>query len=434
MSVLASEDAAAFEEWMRRPSTAVAPLHPITKGAGGERSECPKHCGVCENHLMTACCVLLDVTERCNQNCAWCFARAGEVAKRDPDIETVAAWYDRLLALGEERPFNIQLSGGEPTVRNDLPEIVRMGREKGFDYIQLNTNGKRLGEDSGYARTLKDAGLTTVFMQFDGMDDEIYKALRGEDLLDVKLKAIEACGRAGLPVTLVPTVVSGVNTDGTGRLIDFMLANLGVIKGIHFQPASFFGRHPDEKRVTMFEVMNSIEMQTEGRVKKSDLLPITTGHPLCCFCANFLREQDGAITSMTTDKQRDEGMSCCDEGRPCCGESGAGEEALDIVRRDRDFVLNKWAANAGQPDLKIRMDSNYSQRNTKSNDPMSLDEAIEWLRGNMFTLSGMAFMDRSNLDAERLKRCRVQVFTADGRLVPFCAYNSIYRDAIPSTE
>jgi uncharacterized radical SAM superfamily Fe-S cluster-containing enzyme len=77
---------------------------------------------------MTACCVLLDVTERCNQNCAWCFARAGEGAKRDPDIETVAAWYDRLLALGEERPFNIQLSGGEPTVRDDLSEIIRRGR------------------------------------------------------------------------------------------------------------------------------------------------------------------------------------------------------------------------------------------------------------------------------------------------------------------
>jgi uncharacterized radical SAM superfamily Fe-S cluster-containing enzyme len=45
-------------------------------------------------------------------------------------------------------------------------------------------------------------------------------------------------------------------------------------------------------------------------------------------------------------------------------------------------------------------------------------------RNNMFTVSGMAFMDETNLDAERLRRCRVQVFTPDGRLVPFCGYYS----------
>ena len=60
-------------------------------------------------------------------------------------------------------------------------------------------------------------------------------------------------------------------------------------------------------------------------------------------------------------------------------------------------------------------------------EPVDLDEFITYYKSNMFTVSGMAFMDLSNLDAERLKRCRVVQLTDDDRLIPFCAYNSIYR-------
>jgi uncharacterized radical SAM superfamily Fe-S cluster-containing enzyme len=488
---------------------------------------------------MTACCVLLDVTARCDQHCPWCFARAERAGADggEPSLGDIERWYDRLVELGEERPFNIQLSGGEPAVRGDLPEIISLGRAKGFDYIQLNTNGRRLGADAAdgetaygggeygeaFARRLAGAGLTTVFMQFDGMSDIVYNLLRGEPLLDVKLRAIDNCAKAGLPVTLVPTIVRGVNifeadargkVDGGGRadgagagdaadaqgemmeasgtgeigaMVDFMLSHLGVVKGIHFQPASFFGRYPSVEmsgdgvrsvinpdRVTMFAVMDEIEKQTGGRIRKSDLLPITTGHPLCCFCANFLRETNGKLTSMATEAQREGGMACCDEvadarggsgadccneaadarggsGADCCGEAadtrggsgasccGGAEDSrgdglrgdascccapapnpLEIIRRDRDFVLNKWQSpSEGAAAVKPPGDR-----------PMSFDEALDWLRGNIFTISGMAFMDGSNLDAERLKRCRVQYYTKDDRLIPFCAYNSMYREHI----
>ena len=59
-------------------------------------------------------------------------------------------------------PFNIQLSGGEPTLREDLPEIIWLGRQKGFTFFQLNTNGIRLAAEPDYAKSLKAAGLNTV--------------------------------------------------------------------------------------------------------------------------------------------------------------------------------------------------------------------------------------------------------------------------------
>jgi uncharacterized radical SAM superfamily Fe-S cluster-containing enzyme len=468
-SVLAAENAEDYAAWTRAPVVNVAPRAAITEGRAGE---CPLHCGTCGFHLQTACCVLLDVTERCNQRCPWCFARAGENAGADPGLSEIEAWYDRLLELGEERTFNIQISGGEPTVRGDLPELVRMGREKGFEYIQLNTNGRRLALEDGYAALLKEAGASVAFMQFDGTRDGIYETLRGEPLLELKLRAIENCRKARLPVTLVPTLVKGVNTDDLGGMIRLMLENLDVIKGVHFQPASFFGRRPGGAgagripeaggepggaeagripgadgesaeagaggRVTMFEILRGIEEQTDGLFSRQDLLPISTGHPLCCFSGSFLKEKDGGVRSLMTARQREDGLDCC------CGEP----DPLDIIRKDRDFVLNRWdigdgcdcAAGADPETDAARGCGCGCDRNQAGGagtggdepggadaDAMSFDAFLNYVRLNRFTLTGMAFQDADNLDAERLKRCRVQVFTRDERLIPFCAYNSIYR-------
>ena len=457
--MLASEDAAAFARWTAFESVNVPPRIPVTKGAHGAfaaegtdasailNTECPYHCGVCENHLMTACCVLLNVTDRCNQRCPYCFASAGKEDGSDPPLSVIDGWLDRLIELGEERKFNIQLNGGEPTVRDDLSEIVRLCRDKGFEYIQLNTNGRRLAESEAYAKELADAGLTTVFLQFDGVDDEVYDKLRGEPLLEIKRRAIEHCGKTRLPVTLVPTVTKSANLAQVGAIIDFMLDHIHTVKGVHFQPASFFGRKPGEanadgdfdERVTMFALMEEIERQTGGRIQTAALAPISTGHPLCCFCGTFLKQPGGSVAPL---HPKAEPQPCCEDLTRCAeridgrshakipeisdfAESTAGEpcgcepDPLEIIRKDRDFVLNKWQRAEDKPQEELS--SSCSCADT----PLSFDEAIAQFRNNLFTVSGMAFMDQTNLDAERLRRCRVQVFTKDERLVPFCGYYSL---------
>ena len=450
--VLASEDSDAFERWIAFPSVTVPPRvyiaaakEPLSDVEHFSKTECPLHCGPCENHLMTACCVLVNVTERCNQRCPYCFADAGddrshcvlhaadsekhkrqsrEAIQSDPPLSVIDGWLDRLIELGEERKFNIQISGGEPTVRDDLPEIIRMCSGKGFEYIQLNTNGRRIAESASYAKTLKAAGLSTVFLQFDGISDDVYKTLRSEPLFEIKKAAVRNCGEAGLPVTLVPTVLKSVNLSQVGAIVGFMLENISVVKGVHFQPASFFGRQSEERntdgdfneRVTMFAVMDELERQTGGLIKKSDLAPISTGHPLCCFCAAFIKEKNGIPRPLSS------GGSCC----------APETDPLEIIRRDRDYVLNKWElADASSAEETMTCDcgtSSAEETNTcDCGTAMNFDEAIAMLKNNMFTVSGMAFMDETNLDAERLRRCRVQVFSPDGKLIPFCAYYSIYK-------
>ena len=113
-SALVSNCAEDYQEWIRSPVINIPPKEAVTKGSS--REECPLHCGTCENHLQTACCVLIDLTKRCNQHCPYCFARAEADAEDpgEPTLEELEHKFDLLLQLGEEeRPFNIQLSGGE---------------------------------------------------------------------------------------------------------------------------------------------------------------------------------------------------------------------------------------------------------------------------------------------------------------------------------
>ncbi|MBP2661743.1 MAG: Radical domain protein [Firmicutes bacterium] len=171
---------------------------------------CPFDCGLCPDHRQHTCCVLLEVTKRCNLHCPICFAKAGS-EESDPDRTTIENWYRLLLKSGG--PYNIQLSGGEPTLRDDLPEIIASGRSLGYDFIQVNTNGLRLARDYSYVKRLKEAGLSCVFLQFDGTNDEIYEKLRGTALLAEKQAAITNCVKLQLGVVLVPTLVPGVNTE-----------------------------------------------------------------------------------------------------------------------------------------------------------------------------------------------------------------------------
>nr|WP_236718933.1 radical SAM protein [Syntrophotalea acetylenica] len=228
----------------RRPKTPSRPPVCFTESKHG----CPFDCGLCPDHGQHSCSALLEITQRCNLHCPVCFADSGDTGTADPDLETIESWYRSVRhACGDH--IAVQLSGGEPTVRQDLPEIIAAGRRHGFSFLQLNTNGLRVAKDPNYARQLKEAGLATMFLQFDGTDDTIYRKLRGRDLLEIKLRAIDHAVAARLGVVLVPTIVPRVNTQNIGDILRFGLERSPGVRGVHFQPISYFGRFPYPPRM-----------------------------------------------------------------------------------------------------------------------------------------------------------------------------------------
>jgi len=133
-------------------------------------------------------------------------------------------------------PHPIQLSGGEPALRDDLPQIAAMAGRIGFDHIQINTNGIRLAQENDYGLALKEAGVTSVFLQFDGISDDVYRRIRGADLLSLKLKSIERCADLKLGVILTPTLVRDVNDLQIGAIIQFAKKWIPRLKESIFSP------------------------------------------------------------------------------------------------------------------------------------------------------------------------------------------------------
>ena len=387
----------AHSSWARpkTPSYPKNPSIPVEKG-------CPLDCGLCAEHRQHTCTALIEVTQRCNLRCLFCFADARNEPVADPTLEELKEQFARLFASAG--PCNVQLSGGEPSLRDDLPEIVALGLSRGFSFIQVNTNGLRLAKDPSYVGALKEAGLASVFLQFDGMDDTVYRKLRGRELFREKRLAIEHCARHGIGVVLVPTLVPGVNTDQIGDVIEFALKELPAVRGVHFQPISYFGRYPspprDEDRITIPEIVTEIETQTGGKIRAEHFRPPGCENALCSFHGNFVLMTDGRISPWTRFQTGD-----CD-----CKPVQASEGAA----KARRFTAQFWA----RPD-------EGQLFSVRDNAPSlgAWDDFLVRARTHSLCVSGMAFQDAWTLDLERLRDCCVHVVHPDGRLIPFCAYN-----------
>jgi 7,8-dihydro-6-hydroxymethylpterin dimethyltransferase len=384
----------ALSNWTR-PKVPVFPVPGITE----KRLGCPLDCGLCPDHRQRTCTALIEVTGHCHLNCPICFASSGSAVGPDPDLEQIGRGYERIREVAG--PCHIQLSGGEPSVRDDLPAIVTLGRRLGFDFIQLNTNGRRLAQDADYARTLKEAGLSSVFLQFDGMSPEGHRALRGRPLGEEKQLAVERCGRAGLGVVLVPTVVPGVNERELGAILQFALEQFPTVRGLHLQPISYFGRYPvppeDSRRITIPEILAALEAQSAGRVRAADFRPSACEHALCSFHGNFLVLAGNRLQPL--------GGTAADE---CCGESQPVEGG---ARRTIAAVSRQWSA---PPTVGV---------DPPGGEVFDLSDFLDHVRHYRFSISGMAFQDVWNLDLERLQGCCIHTLAPDGRLIPFCAYN-----------
>ncbi|URN83209.1 radical SAM (seleno)protein TrsS [Acetobacterium wieringae] len=384
-------------KWVRNkiPATIKKPNTAVEKG-------CPFDCGLCAEHRQHTCTALIEVTQRCNLNCSFCFADANGNTEADLDLETIRRMYQS--AMDTSGNCNIQLSGGEPTLRDDLPEIIRIGHELGFSFIQINTNGIRMGEDEAYVSALKNAGLNSVFLQFDGTNDEIYKKLRGKPLLATKIKAIKNCQRYNIGVVLVPTLVREVNDSDLGNIINFGLEWAPTVKGVHMQPASYFGRIPnlpdEQKRLTLGDLIDKIEVQTQRRIRKDSFSPPGCENARCSFHGNYTVSENGELIAQGG-------------GAKCCG----GEKAEEGARKAKAHVVRKWSGAGSEPqDDGIKKSIAVPAKD-------GWDAILEQINRHSFSLSAMAFQDVWNLDLNRVKDCCIHVVNPQGQLIPFCMYN-----------
>ncbi len=376
-------------------------------------------------------------------NCFFYAAKTGYVY--EPTLNHIRF----MLRKGRElRPYPaiaVQITGGEPLLRDDIVEMVRIAKEEGYKHVQLNTTGIRLAYDRELAIELRRAGTNVVYMSFDGVTP--YTNPKNHWEVPYTLENLRA---ARLPVVLVPTVIRGYNLSEVGKIIKFGLKHLDVVRGVNFQPVSLVGRVPrDERerlRVTIPDVLYEIERQTDGQVRAEDWYPVPTAAPVSHFVEALTGRPQFTLTAHFA-----------------CGAATYvfkdGDEIVPISRFvDVDGLMNFLEGKAaelrgGKSKYLVMVEVLAGLRRfvDMSEAPRSLRRGRKLLRllfrilvrhdyGSLgafhysaLFLGMMHFQDLYNYDVSRVQRCEVHYLMPDGRIVPFCTFNvmpELYRDRV----
>ncbi|MDG6223396.1 MAG: radical SAM protein [Candidatus Bathyarchaeota archaeon] len=415
------------------------------------KDNCPEGCAVnkCPNHVSATVMAVIDVTNECDLRCPICFANASQ----PPDLykPSKEKIHDMLKFLKKQdpAPLAVMFAGGEPTVRDDIVEIVQMAHDLKY-MILLATNGVRMSNDPELVRKLKKAGLNIVYMQFDGLTDAPYKKLRNAKLLPNKLRLVELCRKHDIEIILVPTVQGSINDNEVGDIVKFAAKNVDIVRGIVFQPMSFTGRTHEfvsrQQRIDNSLLAQKIAEQTNGLIQEDDMFPVSVMDPPLKIMNTFLSKIWPPFTPT-----------------PYCGlwnwilVSRRGNHMFTPINRFLNFdvfmsdlknlnllVKEQKISKLGIY-LRLFLASFKSLDWRKVQREAGLLNAIKTLvqihtnpsydslgpiRRRLLLIGSMAFMDPYTFDVERAHHCVIHYATPDNRIIPFCVYNMFYRQHV----
>ena len=405
-----SSDAQMYVDSVKFNKPGTLPLEFSTEVKDG----CPLDCGLCPEHKQHICLALIEVNTACNLNCPICFANAG--VGFSLTMEQVEFMLDRFVET-EGDPEVVQFSGGEPTIHPDLMEMIQAARDRGIRQVMINTNGVRIALDDKFLDELAKQN-PVIYFQFDGLRPETYITIRGEDLLELKLKALDRLAEKGIDAVLVAAIERGVNTAEVGAILKFGLKHPAV-RGVVFQPVTHVGRHIDfdpMERVTIPDVIHGIVDQSDGRFILEDFVPVPCCFPTCQV--NSYVFVDGETTVplprlLDIDKYLD---YITHRALPKPTNSKDVQEALEKL----------WSASAvpGSEDA-------ANQFQCACGPGLELGYELSHLKDHIFQIAIKDFMDPWTFNLKQVMKCCVGILVPDGRIIPFCAYNSVgYREEI----
>ncbi len=403
---------------------------------------CPEDCGQCPEHKSHTALALLDVTNRCNLRCPICFAVAAEGGTvYEPTPEQVLEMMRNLRSNKPVPAPAIQFAGGEPTVSKHLPQYIKWAKELGFRHVQIASNAIRLGKSKEYFQELRNAGLSTVYMQFDGVTPGPYLEARGTDLLAVKKQAIQNAREIGMEsLVLVPTVVRGINDDQVADIVEFAVENRDVIRCVNFQPVSITGRIDHdartEMRITIPDVIHLIEEQTGGKIPLDAWYPVPAMMPV------------GRALGLMKDTPQLElstHFACGMSTFIYINEDGDYEPITNLIDVSKFLVLLEDISNlfaeekrgaSKRAKAKLAAGVRHIKRKGILKDLLSAFlnrgdyESLAKFMRRIIMIGMMHFQDPYNLDLERVQHCDVNYSAPDGRIIPFCTMNTIHRSRL----
>ena len=389
----------------------------------------------------------IDLTNRCNMMCNPCFMDANQVGYvHELEWEDVKKLLDDAVSIKPRRQLSVQFSGGEPTLSPHFLQAIRYAREIGYFSVQCATNGIRFAQDEDFARDAGEAGLRFAYLQFDGVGNENNQHRLVGNLFDVKLKAIENLHKHAVDVTLVTTIINGVNHHQVGDILKFAIQHIDKINALAFQPVSFTGRDEDiddetrtKQRYTLSHLAHDVKAQAAIGEPMRDWYPLSASGPL-----SDLKDLLGGLES-------EWGSFKCG----CHPNCGIGTMLL-VEEKSKATVTVPSILNVDQMlnDIKVITDSARKKtwtalqtglsvlRNLRPEgippalSPWKVIQVMDGHTGGklgfskkrrhdwrVFFVGGMWFQDLFNYDFRRTEMCIIPYATQMGE-VSFCAYNT----------
>ena len=404
---LVSSDSDMYLDSLRYNKPGTMPLGYSTQVVDG----CPKDCGLCPEHKQHTCLGLIEVNSHCNLDCPICFADAQQGFSLS--LAQVERMLDRFIEL-EGSPEVVQFSGGEPTIHPDILTMLRMAFDKGIPVVMLNTNGIRIARDDRFLAGLADIG-PTIYLQFDGFSSQTHEAIRRRDLVDTKMKALDRLAEAKLDVVLVPAIERNINHDEIGDIVRFGIEHPAV-RGIAFQPVTHSGRYIDfdpMDRETVADVIHGIAEQTEGMFVQSDFIPVPCCHPTCRV-ATYAYVENGNVTPLPRVLEVDRYLDYI-----------TNRTFPDIQPEVLEALEGLWSASSvpGTATAAHRFDCAACN--------LSFSNETAYLKNHVFMIVVQGFADAYTMDLKALMKCCIGELVPDGRVIPFCAYNTVgYREEV----
>jgi uncharacterized radical SAM superfamily Fe-S cluster-containing enzyme len=403
-------DAERYVEIQRYNKPGERPLRLQTEAVEG----CPRDCGICPEHKQHTCLGIIEVNTGCNLDCPICFADSGSGHQADGfslSLEQVERMLDAFVEA-EGEPEAIQLSGGEPSIHPQILDMLAAAKARGIKLVMLNTYGIRLARDPRFAPALAEIGIH-VYLQFDGFKDSTQLAIRGRHLQQEKLRALDRCAAAGVGVSLAAAIERGINDDELGDIVRFGVEHPAVT-GVFVQPVTHSGRFLDFdplERLTNSDVIDGIARQLPEWFRQDDFVPVPCCSPTCRSATYALYD---------------------------------GHDLVPLPRLvDVDDYLD-YVTNRAVPDLEVRtaLEGLFSASAAGGTERtgerlecvacgVGLPAELQRVAAKGFMVVVQDFQDPYTLDVRKLRKCCVAEIVPDGRLIPFCAYNSVgYREQV----
>jgi uncharacterized radical SAM superfamily Fe-S cluster-containing enzyme len=370
---------------------------------------CPYDCGLCPDHMQHSCLTILEVGDHCNLRCPVCYADSGPHRPGFHDLPTIERMLDAIVA-NEGEPDVVQISGGEPTLHPQFFEILAAARRRPIRHLMVNTNGVRVANEDGFAERLAELGAGfELYLQWDSQRADVLQRLRGVDLTGVRRRALERLNALNLSTTLVVTVARGVNDDEIGEIVDFA-SRQPCVRGVTFQPVQHAGRTDDydagAQRLTLTDVRTRI-LEQSALFAPEDIIPVPC-NPDALAMAYALKTPTG-LQPLTRFLPPEALL--------------AGTRNTIVFERD--------------PELKAQVFKLFSTGHGPEGQARALGDLLCCLPqiaapdlgySNVFRVLIMQFIDAWNFDVRAMKKSCVHFVQPDGRIIPFEAYNLLYRD------